>query len=125
MKKKKVLWTDAQTGEVYERRGTCSHCGGCCCVQCPYFQFIVLRDLKKGEVITGKDIGEGKEIKSHCLIFDKDIDVNLKGVKCPLRAREEFPSSPLVTPAYCTYYWVNVKTGKRWKKRDYSKGAKK
>jgi len=119
-----VTWKDPQTGEIWYRKGKCNHCGGCCTTWCPHLYFVALRDIKKGEVFRGTGIKYGNVLLK-CDIFDKDITVNTQDVKgCSLKVRKEFPSSPLLTPECCGYYWVN-KEGKKWKREehDYSMGV--
>jgi len=121
---KEIIWIDPQTGKKWYRRGKCKHCGGCCTTWCPYLYFEALRDIKKGEKFfgAGEDYGN---ILLKCAIFDKDITVNTPCIKgCTLKTRKEFPSSPLITPPKCGFYWVDEE-GNKWRREehDYSKGV--
>jgi len=118
-----VTWVDPQTGEVWYRKGQCNHCGGCCSTYCPYLRFIALRDIKKGESFVGIGKQYGNMI-AVCDVFDSDIVVKTGCVACTPQARKNFPSTPLVTPECCGYYWVNSE-GKRWvrQEHDYTKGV--
>lgn len=87
----------------YRRVGECRRCGRCCDLHCQYLRWIVIRDIKAGEVFadTGKDKGY---LYAECLIFNEPI---MSG-SCNLEQRQGFPFNPWQTPPKCGYSWVEV-----------------
>jgi len=119
-----VIWKDPQTGKVWKRIGKCNHCGGCCTVFCPFFRWIALKDIKAGTVLSFKDLGDNKVMKSYCTIFDTDKEVKLQCVQCRPDIRKNYPSNPLITPPLCGFKWVDEE-GNEWRreKQDYRLGV--
>ena len=119
-----ITWIDPQTGKVWYRIGECNHCGACCVTTCPYLKIVALRDIKAGEEFkgVGKDSGN---IIFLCEVFHEDVTVNTGCVRgCTLKARLEFPRTPLSTPKCCSFYWVDEE-GNIWEreKQNYAKGV--
>ncbi len=86
-----------------KKTGECDRCGKCCGLHCPFFSWIALRDIKKGESFaSGLKAGA---IKAHCSIFNTYI---IEG-SCTRYLRLNFPFNAIQRPPKCGYTFVEAK----------------